>query len=335
MSGLESGARDGNVAGTPLLRPGDIVEVVAPGFRCSDASLSAGLEFVRSLGLEPRAPRGIFGDDLLCAHSDARRFEHLKRAIEAPDSACVWCIRAGYGAIRLVEPLRKLRPPAQRKLFVGYSDATTLHFFLNHHWRWPSLHGPLLDRLGSGTVPREELDELRAVLLGGMKRVTFAELRPLNGAARRRQTIRSRVFGGNLTVLQTILGTPLQRSPRQILFLEDVGERGYRVDRMLQHLAQAGALRRVQAVIFGSFVGGSEADGTSLVPQVLERFARELSVPVLSGLPAGHGERQRPVFFNTAAELRCGASPALSIDVPFALRRGMKAALSPPGPRRL
>ncbi len=300
--------------GTPLLQPGDIVDVVAPGFRSSAEGLQAGMQFLRRLGLVPRAPRGIFGTDLLCANSDGLRFEHLKRALGAPDSRCVWCIRAGYGAIRLVERLMRLAPPARRKLFVGYSDATTIHYFLNHHWGWPSLHGPLLDRLGSGTVRADELQELKAVLLGGLRQVRFAGLTPLNSAARKPHIVRSKLFGGNLTVLQTTLGTALQRRPRQILFLEDVGERGYRVDRMLQHLSQAGALRNVRAVVFGAFVGGREPDGRTLVPQVLERFAREQSFPVLMGMDAGHGEHQRPVFLNTAAELHCGAAPHLTIE---------------------
>ena len=305
-----------------MLEPGDIVDIVAPGFRCSDESLAAGVEFLRHLGLTPRMPRRLFGSDLLCASSDARRLRHLRRALEAPDSKCVWCIRAGYGAIRLVEPLLAARSPRRPKLFVGYSDATTLHFLLNHHWGWPSLHGPLLDRLGSGAVAREEIEELRGVLLGAERRVEFADLVPLNAAARQRRALASRVFGGNLTVLQSMLGTPLQRSPRQILFLEDVGERGYRVDRMLQHLAQAGALRKVRAVVFGSFIGGREADGSDLVPAVLRRFAQTQRVPVLAGLAAGHGERQRPLFFNTPAELVCGSSPRLAVGVP---RQGLAA----------
>jgi muramoyltetrapeptide carboxypeptidase len=202
---------------------------------------------------------------------------------------------------------------------VGYSDATTLHFLINHHWHWPSLHGPLLDRLGSGAMPVEEMRELRGVLLGGQREVIFDALTPLNAAARRRRVVRSRVYGGNLTVLQSMLGTPLQRNPRQILFLEDVGERGYRIDRMLQHLAQAGALRNARAIVFGAFIGGGEADGRSLIPQVLLRFAREQRIPVLAGMPAGHGEHQRLVFFDAPAQLRCGVSPSLSIAVPSRL----------------
>ena len=304
---------EGKSAPLALLQPGDVVEVVAPGSRCSAESLRAGLTFLRRLGLKPRVPRSLFGTDLLCATSDRLRFEHLRRALQAPDSRCLWCVRGGYGAIRLVERLLELPPPPHRKLLIGYSDATTLHYLFNHHWKWPSLHGPLLDRLGSGTVAAEEVQELKAVLFGGEPRVQFAGLTPLNSAARSRRVIVSRVFGGNLTILQTTLGTALQRHPRQILFLEDVGERGYRVDRMLQHFAQAGALTNLKAVVFGAFVGGQEPDGRRLVPQVLQQFARAQPFPVLMGLDAGHGERQRPLFFNTPAELHCGPAPWLSI----------------------
>ncbi|HTX25364.1 MAG TPA: LD-carboxypeptidase [Steroidobacteraceae bacterium] len=313
MSAAVAALRGGARTARRVLQPGDIVDVVAPGFRCSAESLARGVEFLRGLGLEPRVPRSLFGADVLCANSDRARFEHLRRALYASDSRCLWCVRGGYGAMRLVARLIKLAPPPRRKLFIGYSDATTLHYLLNHHWRWPSLHGPLLDRLGSGSVPDEELEELKAVLLGGKDHVEFAGLTPLNAAARARRLVRSRLFGGNLTVLQTTLGTALQRRPRQILFLEDVGERGYRVDRMLQHLAQAGALRNLEAVVLGAFTGGQEPDGRTLVPQVLERFAREQRFPVLKGMDAGHGALQRPVFFNTPVELTCGANPRLSI----------------------
>lgn len=296
------------------LRPGDLVEVVAPGFRCPPQNLQAGLAFLRDLGVQPRVPRTLFGADLLCAHSDRMRLKHLERALTAPDSRCVWCVRGGYGAIRLIGPLLRLTPPRRRKLLIGYSDATTLHYWLNQHWRWPSLHGPLLDRLGSETLRREDVEELRGVLFGTLRELVFAPLEPLNAAARRSHTVRGKVFGGNLTVLQTTVGTPLERRPRGILFLEDVGERGYRVDRMLQHLSQAGVFRNLRAIVFGAFEGGRESDGRLLVPAVLSRFANEQRIPVLAGMQAGHGEHQRPVFFGTPAELVCGIAPRLTIQ---------------------
>jgi muramoyltetrapeptide carboxypeptidase len=296
-----------------LLAPGDIVDVVAPGFRCTPEQLENGLQFLRRQGLVPRVPADLFGEDLLCANTDAHRFAQLRKALYARDSRAVWGVRGGYGAIRIIQRLQALKPPAHPKLVIGYSDVTTLHQLLNLFWGWPSLHGPFLDRLGGTNVRDEDRRELDAVLFGGARHTVFANLTPLNAAARRRQLIVGRLSGGNLTVLQSTLGTALQRRPSGILFLEDVGERGYRIDRMLEHLRLAGVLRNLKAIVLGTFLGGAETDGSNLGPAVLERFAQTVAIPVLAGIEAGHGAGQRPVFLHTRAELRCGTDPQLSV----------------------
>jgi muramoyltetrapeptide carboxypeptidase len=300
----------------PLLAPGDVVDVVAPGFRCTAEQLENGIAFLRRAGLVPRVPPDLFGEDLLCANSDAVRFRQLRKALFARDSRAVWCVRGGYGAIRISQRLQALKPPRHPKLLIGYSDATTLHQLLNLFWGWPSLHGPLLDRLGSTEVREAERTELHALLFGSASQTLFANLVPLNAAARRRQQINSRLTGGNLTVLQSTLGTALQRRPAGMLFLEDIGERGYRIDRMLEQLRQAGVLRNLKAILLGSFLGGAETDRSNLGPAVLERFAQSLSIPVLAGIDAGHGPYQRPVFLHTRAQLRCGPDAQLAVHTP-------------------
>lgn len=286
------------------LRPGDIVDVVAPGFRCSDEDLEKGIQFLKSLGLEPRVPADLFKDDILCANSDEYRFQHLKKALLAKDSKAVWCVRAGYGAIRFIGKLQKVKKPRRPKLFVGYSDATTILHFLSQFWGWPCLHGPLLDRLGANEkVTPEEIDELKAVIFGHQSVVKFDQLTALNKAAEKVSKVKGKIFGGNLAVFQTVVGTSLHKLKDEILFFEDVGERGYRVDRMLQHLEQAGIFKKVKALVFGTFTGGQEKDGRNLIVPVLKRFAEEQKFPVLIGLNAGHGDYQRPLFFHTPAEL--------------------------------
>ena len=116
-----------------LLRAGDVIDVVAPGFRCTDDELRGGVAFLRALGLEPRVPGDLFGTDLLCANEDDHRYAQLRAALFTRDSRAVWCVRGGYGAIRIIERLRRLAPPREPKLFIGYSDATTIHYLLNHH----------------------------------------------------------------------------------------------------------------------------------------------------------------------------------------------------------
>ncbi len=296
------------------LKIGDVVDVVAPGFGISNESLEQAKKFLVDLGLKPRVPADIFGPDVLCAQADSVRLRHLKAALVAKDSKAVWCLRGGYGAIRLVEPLSKLKAPALSKIFVGYSDSTTIHNFLNQYWGWATLHGPLLDRLGQHTLPLDQVNEALDVVFGRVENVVHSGLMPLNAKARAKRTLRGRVFGGNLTVTQSHLGTAFQVTPKEaVLVFEDIGERGYRVDRILVQLEQAGYFASTRAVVFGEFVGGEEKDGSESISAVIQRFADNAGFAVFRGLKAGHGQSQRMVPFNTICELRCGDIGELKI----------------------
>ncbi len=290
------------------LKKGDLVDVVAPGFRISEERLHGAVRFLHEIGLQARVPRDIFGEDIVCGQTDKIRLAHLKSAILAKDSRAIWCLRGGYGAIRLIDAVAKIKRPAQPKLFIGYSDAVTLHNFFNQFWKWPTLHGPLLDRLGQHTLPEDEVSELVNLIFGRNKGIIHKNLLPLNPPARARD-VRARaltgtVYGGNLTVVQSFLGTRYAKIPQNaILFFEDVGERGYRVDRALVQLRQAGYFARTKAVVFGQFTESAERSGEDRVPGVLQRFAEEMKFPVFNNLQAGHGDKQRTVPFGTTARI--------------------------------
>jgi muramoyltetrapeptide carboxypeptidase len=297
------------------LKVGDTVDIIAPGFSISDEQLKAAVDFVKNLGLKPRVPDDIFGPDVICSQTDAIRLKHLKNAFTAKDSKAIWCLRGGYGAIRIIEDFAKLKKPKINKLFIGYSDATTIHNFLNQFWHFSTLHGPLLDRLGKHTLSLEQVNEMVDVVFGNRTNIEHKNLKPLNAAARKKLKILAPVVGGNLAVTVTHLGTKFARPPKgQILFFEDIGERGYRVDRMLQQLSMAGYFRGVKAILLGEFIGCEESSGESYVPRVLERFASTQKIPVLSGIEAGHGSLQRPLPLLTKSELFCGAEPILKMS---------------------
>lgn len=296
------------------LKMGDIIDLVAPGFRCTDEDFGAAIALLRDWGFVPRYRKPLFVRDVLSSAPDAHRFEDLKRAFHAPDSKAVWCVRGGYGSIRLIPRLLKLDKPKTPKLFIGLSDITTLHGFLNQKWKWPTIHGPMVDRLGRGTTPVKHIRELQAIITGRQNSIVFPQLRAMNAAARRAGRIRAAVSGGNLITLQSSIGTSVEYAPRgQIVLLEDIGERGYRVDRVLEHFRQAGLWKGVRAVIFGEFTGGKEPDGRNHVPAVLQRFADEMPFPVFKGLVTGHGPIQRPVPFGPVAELKLGSRGELVV----------------------
>jgi muramoyltetrapeptide carboxypeptidase len=298
------------------LREGDIVDLVAPGFACTPEELDGAVRFLLDWGLEPRLPAHIFGRDTLSAHDDDTRVRYLIDALEAPDSKAVWCVRGGYGSIRLVpELLKAKRPKGPAKLFIGLSDITTLHLFLNQRWNWATVHGPLLDRLGKGAAPAKFVRELRNFVFGSASEIDFMKLKPLNDLARSRQTICGTVSGGNLITLQSTLSTALHwQTQDKILFFEDIGERGYRVDRVLEHFRQAGLFTHAKAIVFGDFTGGNESDGSNRVAAVLKRFAENLDIPVLKGLQSGHSVIQRPLPLGAPAKLKLGDTPVLNCN---------------------
>lgn len=301
-------------AALPTLREGDIVDVVAPGSACSRAELSAGARRLESWGLVPRIPRDLFGKKYIYAHTDETRWRHLSDALKARDSAAVWCVRGGYGSLRLVPRLARMRPPAKRKLLIGFSDVTALHVQINERWCWPVLHAAVLAQLGRDDVAAADVEETRALLFGERLQLRFAGLKPL-APPQGSRPIRARIAGGNLKTIQSLLGTPgALPASDSILFFEDVNERGYAIDRMLAQLAQSGSFAKTRAIVLGEFVRGNEPNGRSLWRRVFSEFAQSVRFPVLSGLPIGHGGRVRPLPLGPVAELDPGPGSSLFLD---------------------
>lgn len=300
------------------LKKGDIIDIIAPASGTSEEHLRQAVKWVEEKGFKARFHPHILEPDLYLAQSDDFRFQDLKKALYAKDSKAVWCLRGGYGSFRLWPKIFKLNQKAPVKLFMGLSDITSLHQFLNQKWNWATIHGPHLDRLGQRKLSADNETEVLQVLNGEKKSVLFTGLVPLNDAAKKKKTIKGKVRGGNLCTFMVSLGTKLQpkyqKKDKIILFFEDIGERGYKVDRFLQHLSQADIFKNVAAIVFGEFTDCLEANGQSLVPETLSRFAKQCKIPVLSGIESGHGIIQRPLFFNTPATLSCGSQPNMVVS---------------------
>jgi muramoyltetrapeptide carboxypeptidase len=310
------------------LKTGDTVDVVAPGFRSTDAEVQAGVRFLEGWGLRPRLPRDLFGEDVLSSNADIKRLKHLEDAFSSKSSQAVWCLRGGYGSIRLIPGLMKMKKPLRVKPLLGISDVTTLQLFLETKWKWPSLQAPLLDRLGRVIDPsvalgrpipiQSQIEELKQIVFGEKLEVRHPGLKQLGKASQIKNLLSKKstsgwvegsVTGGNLLTFASANGTAIHpTTDGKILYFEDVGERGYRVDRWLVQLVQTGIIsKKTKAIVFGDFIEGDEKSGESLVPSVLRRFAEtaafDLGVPVFTGLQSGHGVNQRVVPLGTLARL--------------------------------
>ena len=312
------------------LQSGDIVDIIAPS-SARDVDLKAIADIVRGFGLTPRIQDNMLapGADPFSANTDEIRFEQLKQAIYAKDSKAIWAFRGGYGAGRLIPKLLELPLPTHSKILIGYSDITALHILCTQKYGWSTIHGRTLSEFVARKPHEEEIVALKEVLFGKDK-VEFNNLILLNeaslshkeisientnGSIEFKQEIKSEVVGGNLALIQTSLATPWQfNADNKIVLLEDVGEKGYRIDRMLAHLTQAGIFDKALAVIIGDVICEPEKDGTMLCDQAIARFADSLNIPVLSCTQIGHGEYNWPVPLNMPAVLTLGDLPTLVID---------------------
>lgn len=295
------------------LKKNDIVDIIAPASNSPSEKLQEGVGFLEHLGLTPRVPHDLINTDLFFSSPLEDQLRHLKEALYS-DSKAIWCLRGGYGSMRLIPHLLKFKPPKKPKLFVGFSDITSLHLFFNDHWKWPTIHGRTISQLKVELAKTPDRKFLADMIFGKKTDHTYKKLIPLNEAAKTEKLIKGKITGGNLRIIQSSLGTSWElHAKNRILFIEDVGERGYSVDRMLEQMIQARLIDKgVKAVVFGDFTESLEKDGRNLVDAALVRFAKKVSYPVLRGLPSGHGHEENwPVPFNTDCELVTGKSGSL------------------------
>jgi muramoyltetrapeptide carboxypeptidase len=300
----------------PHLEKGSIVDIIAPASSCTRDELNKAIRFVKGLGLKPRvSPRIFHGQTPIVAATDHERFSQLKAALLAKDSDVIWCIRGGYGSLRLLPSLAKLRRPKKAKLFLGYSDITTLHMFLNTYWKWPTIHSPMIGRFGRGDHTAIELKEVKSILFGPHQDFRH-RLVPMNALAKKPRMIRGGIVGGNVATLQSSLGTPWSlKTEGRILLLEDLGEKPHRMDRMLMQMEQAGYFKKARGVIFGDVLFHQPADQRLIWKDVIPRFAASQKIPVFRGLQSGHGRINRPIPFLTKATIKSGRQAELVVSL--------------------
>lgn len=286
------------------LRPGDQVAIVAPAspVRFPDR-LSAGLDLLTSWGLEPVRMPSLSATHGFLAGTDESRLADLHAAWVDPDIRGIVCARGGYGCQRLADALDMEAVRADPKVFVGFSDATALHLALGRRAGLVTFHGPTAewnpDRTGetaAASLRRALTDPTPLGALSG------PALRSLHAGQ-----ASGPLVGGNLSMVSASVGTPDEPDTTgALLLLEDVGERPYRVDRMLRHLRRAGLVDRAAGLVFGEFVDCEETRpgrGSHSLEAVLTEFAAEVAAPAVAGLPIGHGRGQLTVPLGVATEL--------------------------------
>lgn len=272
-----------------MLAPGARVALVAPSGPLSDEQdLARAVANVTSFGWLAVPGECVLERDGYLAGSDDDRLADLNRALRDDSIDAVWCIRGGYGAMRLLEGIDYEALARRPKAIIGYSDITALHAAVGRRCALVSYHGAT----ARAHLPERTRASLARVLAEPWKQISVTEpsMTPL-----RRGTARGRLAGGNLALLAALAGTPYAPDlDGAILVLEDVNEAVYRIDRMLTQLWLSGALRSVAGLAFGAFteIPDDPANAERPLTRVLEEFAARCGVPCVSGFPMGHVDDQ-------------------------------------------
>lgn len=269
------------------LKKNDIVDIIAPS-SSKKYDLIGLKEFINKLGLRARISDDIINENgFYLSNTDQYRLNNLKAALCSRDSKLIWCLTGGYGSTILIPELFKLNIPSTAKAFIGFSDITALHLFLNQHWSWPTIHGRMLADL-SKNYDNQLLTSFKSLLFDQAK--LQYKLTPLNDIAKANILINSQLIGGNLCIVENSLATNWQiKANNKILFLEEVDESPYRIDRSFEHLFQAGIFNGIKALIIGAITYKDRDNSNKIIIDfAINRLVQKLAIPIFSISYIGH-----------------------------------------------
>jgi muramoyltetrapeptide carboxypeptidase len=296
------------------LVPGDRLAVVAPASPFDRDEFDGGVEEIRRLGFVPVYDESVFARASYVAGPPALRAAAIRAAWRDPQIAGVIGVRGGYGSAQLLPLLDPAEARGARKPFIGYSDLTALLTFLTITCDMVAFHGPMLaGRLGLGTAGYDRTSLERALLttepMGELTADGLESVRDGEAAGP--------LLGGTLTQLLASLGTPFAFNPPQghVLFLDEVGERPFRLDRMVTQLRQTGLLARATAIVWGELPRCDEPGGPLTARSVVRELFADFRGPVLLGFPSGHTTGPAMTLpLGVACRVIAGSRPRLVIE---------------------
>jgi muramoyltetrapeptide carboxypeptidase len=292
------------------LKAGDTVAVIAPASGLSKESFDKAIQNLESLGLKTKVGKSARGIKGFLAATDKERLDDLHSAFSDTEVSAVWCVRGGYGAARLLPDIDYNLIRKNPKILIGYSDITSLHLAISQNTGLVTFHGPVAASELSDYTKKHVVNALMNP--SAPYKVEVSEYNKANESNLfKTQTIvsgkcRGHLVGGNLSLLAALAGTPfaLQNLKGKILFMEEVGEQPYRVDRMLTQLRQSADLRSLAGIALGVFEDcNPKTENTQSLLDVIKDRLGDLGIPVVYGLSFGHIRDQFTMPVGIEAEL--------------------------------
>jgi muramoyltetrapeptide carboxypeptidase len=284
----------------PWLSDGDLISIVSPASWIEEKPVLEAVKMLEASGFRVSRGDHVFTRNGPFAGTDDERLSDMQQAIDNPEVSAVLCSRGGYGMSRILDQLDFTALKRRPKWFIGYSDITSLHLWLNNVCGVVSLHAEMpLNYSNPGCSPLSYESMVKA-LRGEPEPVSW------NAASEGSFTVQGPVTGGNISLIYSMNGTPAQPDTEgAILFIEEIGEQFYHVDRMLTSMRMTGMLNNLSALLVGGMEKITEGEHVfnQTVEEVVMNVAGAYGYPVLFNFPAGHISENRPLYMGRRAIL--------------------------------
>lgn len=291
-----------------VLRPGDTIGIAAPASHFDKDEFLKGVQTIENMGFKVYYRPDIFDRKAYLAGSDSRRLDELKELLTNPNIKALFFARGGYGMLRLLPQIKKEWIPKEPKIVLGYSDITSLLLYLMDQHQWVTFYGPVVAKDLGSHLDEFTREKLQTCLLSKQALPSYSSP-DLNII--REGTASGILTGGCLSLIVASLGTPFEiHTKGKILFMEDINEKPYAVDRMLTQFKMAGKLDGVQGIICGSFVNGGNTD---FIREAIEDVLSDFKGPILFNFPAGHGQSKLTLPLGIQTTL-CTKTKAVSFN---------------------
>jgi len=289
----------------PYLKKGDLVALVTPaGFIENENSLILAEKLLKYWGLKAFRGKYVLEQENSFAGTDTQRLEDLQNALDNPNIKAIWAVRGGYGSMRIVSQLNFNKFVKNPKWIIGFSDITTLHSEI-HNLGYKSIHGIMpISLLNDNKLTEKAVDSLYNALLGKDLEYIFP-----SSSKNRYGSAQGVVVGGNLSLLQSLLGTSSQiKTKNKILFIEEIGEELYRIDRLLQSLKLAGVFKDLLGLVVGGFTGikPNKEWNDQNYQDLIRNVVKEYEFPVIFNMPAGHIDENRALILGGEVVINVG-----------------------------